>query len=202
MARIDADLRLGRHGAVTGELRRLVAEHPFRERFWEQLMLALYRDGRQGESLAAYQQARKTLSSEVGIDPGPRLQELHNQILNGDPALSITAAATTCPGPETRRRATCQARSRTSSGGQANWRRLTGSWTMRGALHGEPWRSAPWRGLPGSANRPDGALGASGRGALPRRPAARDLRGFDPSGVPITPGEAIRGFLDALGVAR
>ena len=100
VARIDADLCLARHGAVTGELRRLVAEHPFRERFWEQLMLALYRDGRQGEALAAYQQARKTLSSEVGVDPGPRLKELHNQILTSDPALGITAAATTRPGPE------------------------------------------------------------------------------------------------------
>ena len=59
MARIDADLRLGRHGAVTAELRQLVAEHPFRERSWEQLMLALYHDGRQAEALAAYQEARR-----------------------------------------------------------------------------------------------------------------------------------------------
>ena len=66
-----------------GELRGLVADHLFRERFWEQLMLALYRDGRQGEALAAYQQAHRRLSGELGIDPGPRLRELHSQILAG-----------------------------------------------------------------------------------------------------------------------
>lgn len=80
-ARIDTDLNLGRHGIVTAELRGLVAEHPFRERLWEQLMLALYRDGRQSDALGAYQEARNVLSAELGIDPGPRLQELHQQIL-------------------------------------------------------------------------------------------------------------------------
>jgi DNA-binding SARP family transcriptional activator len=105
LSRIDADLRLGRHSAVTAELRGLVAEHPFQERFWEQLMLALYRDGRQGEALAAYQQARRTLSSKLGIDPGPRLQELHNQILTGEPALAIiTTAVTPQSGPVPRDR--------------------------------------------------------------------------------------------------
>jgi DNA-binding SARP family transcriptional activator len=99
LARIDADLRLGRHGAVTGELRGLVAEQPFRERLWEQFMLALYRDGRQGEALAAYRQARWTLRTELGIDPGPSLQELHNQILAGDPALTVTTAVAARPDP-------------------------------------------------------------------------------------------------------
>lgn len=80
-ARIDTDLNLERHGTVTAELRGLVAEHPFRERLWEQLMLALYRDGRQSDALSAYQEARNVLSTELGIDPGPRLQELHQQIL-------------------------------------------------------------------------------------------------------------------------
>ena len=104
LARIDADLRLGRHGAVTAELRGLVARYPFRERSWEQLMLALYRDGRQGDALAAYQQARQTLRSELGIDPGPRLQELHNQVLAGDPALAGGDTAAARPGPVQRQR--------------------------------------------------------------------------------------------------
>jgi DNA-binding SARP family transcriptional activator len=100
-ARIDADLRLGRHGAVTPELRALVARHPFRERSWEQLMLALYRDGRQGDALAAYATARTTLRTELGIDPGPQLQALHAQILRADPALTLpptTLPPTTPPG--------------------------------------------------------------------------------------------------------
>jgi DNA-binding SARP family transcriptional activator/Flp pilus assembly protein TadD/Mrp family chromosome partitioning ATPase len=90
-ARIDADLHLGRHEKVTAELRGLVAEHPFRERFWEQLMLALYRAGRQSEALDAYTEARRRLSTELGIDPGPRLAELHGRILNADPELGLPA---------------------------------------------------------------------------------------------------------------
>ena len=92
-ARIDADLRLGHHGAVTAELRTLVAEHRFRERFWEQLMLALYRDGRQGDALGAYAEVRRTLRTELGVEPGPRLRALHARILNADPALDLSAAA-------------------------------------------------------------------------------------------------------------
>jgi DNA-binding SARP family transcriptional activator len=90
-ARIDADLQLGRHAAVTAELRALAARHQFRERFWEQLMLALYRDGRQGDALDAYADACRTLGTELGIAPGPRLRALHAQILNADPALDLRA---------------------------------------------------------------------------------------------------------------
>jgi DNA-binding SARP family transcriptional activator len=86
-ARIDADLHLGRHEAVTGELRALVAEHPYRERLWEQLMLALSRSGRRSEALEAYGEARAKLTTDLGIDPGPRLAELHRQILAADPAI-------------------------------------------------------------------------------------------------------------------
>jgi DNA-binding SARP family transcriptional activator/AraC-like DNA-binding protein len=91
-ARIDADLQLGRHGAVTPELRALVARYRFRERFWEQLMLALYRDGRRGDALDTYAEARRTLISELGLEPGPRLQALHAQILRADPALDLRGA--------------------------------------------------------------------------------------------------------------
>jgi DNA-binding SARP family transcriptional activator len=94
-ARIDADLRLGRHASVTAELRALVARHPFRERFWEQLMLALYRDGRQGDALDAYADARRTLRTELGIDPGPPLRALHARILRTDPGLDLRGTAPT-----------------------------------------------------------------------------------------------------------
>jgi YVTN family beta-propeller protein len=86
-ARIEADLALGRHDALTGELEQLVAEHPLRERLHGQLMLALYRCGRQAEALAAYRRARDLLAGELGIDPGEPLQRLHASVLGHDPAL-------------------------------------------------------------------------------------------------------------------
>jgi YVTN family beta-propeller protein len=85
--RIDADLALGRHQALTGELERLAGEYPLRERLHGQLMLALYRCGRQAEALAAYRRVRDLLAGELGIDPGERLQRLHGSVLTHDPAL-------------------------------------------------------------------------------------------------------------------
>ena len=73
-ARIDADLALGRHDTLTGELEQLTAEYPLRERLHGQLMLALYRCGRQAEALAAYRRARDLLAGELGIDPGEPLR--------------------------------------------------------------------------------------------------------------------------------
>ena len=80
--RIDAELRLGRHGAVIAELQRLAAAHPLREHLHALLMLALYRDGRRAEALAAYQHARRVLVDELGAEPGAELRELHRQILS------------------------------------------------------------------------------------------------------------------------
>src|SRR5690242_3770212 len=85
--RIEADLALGRHAAVTAELERLVADHPLRERLHGQLMLSLYRCGRQAEALAAYQRVRDLLAAELGIDPGEPLRRLHASVLAHDPAL-------------------------------------------------------------------------------------------------------------------
>ena len=86
-ARIDADLALGRHDTLTGELERLAADHPLRERLHGQLMLALYRCGRQAEALAAYRRIRDLLAGELGIDPGEPTQHLHAAVLAHDPAL-------------------------------------------------------------------------------------------------------------------
>jgi DNA-binding SARP family transcriptional activator len=85
--RIEADLALGRHGAVTAELERLVGDYPLRERLHGQLMLALYRCGRQAEALAAYRRVRDLLAAELGIDPGEPLRRLHASVLAHDPAL-------------------------------------------------------------------------------------------------------------------
>ena len=95
--RIDADLALGRHAALVGELEALAVEHPLRERVHAQLMLALYRSGRQAEALSAYHDARRTLVDELGIEPGPELQELERAILRQDPSLDVPAAGPAAP---------------------------------------------------------------------------------------------------------
>jgi DNA-binding SARP family transcriptional activator/tetratricopeptide (TPR) repeat protein len=91
-ARVDMELRMGRHNSLAAELRARADEHPLREQLWGQLMLALYRGGRQGDALAVYQQARTALRSELGVDPGEELRRLHQQILSGDPAIAAPVA--------------------------------------------------------------------------------------------------------------
>jgi len=91
MDRIDCDLALGRHEDLLGELHVLVGEHPLLERLRAQLILALYRAGRQAEALEAYQQARDVLVEELGIEPSPALQRLQKGILIQDPALELPA---------------------------------------------------------------------------------------------------------------
>jgi DNA-binding SARP family transcriptional activator/Tfp pilus assembly protein PilF len=90
--RIDADLHLGRHGDVIVELQQLAVAEPLRERLHAFLMVALYRDGRQGDALAAYRRARAVLADELGADPGPELQELQERVLAGDRDLAVPGA--------------------------------------------------------------------------------------------------------------
>jgi predicted ATPase/DNA-binding SARP family transcriptional activator len=92
--RIDADLELGRHADVIGELEGLVAREPARERLTGQLMTALYRSGRQTEALEVYQRTRATLAEELGLEPGPVLKALQSQILDQDSSLDRHAAPT------------------------------------------------------------------------------------------------------------
>jgi peptide/nickel transport system substrate-binding protein len=93
--RIEADLALGRHAELISELEALIHEHPLRERLRAQLMLALYRSGRQAEALAAYQQARKMLAEKLGLKPGRSLQELERAILRQDAELDPPGQAST-----------------------------------------------------------------------------------------------------------
>ncbi len=86
--RYDAELGCGRHDAVVPELETLTTEEPYRERFLEQRMLALYRSGRQAEALEVYRKARETLAEDLGLDPTPALQELERAILRQDPSLA------------------------------------------------------------------------------------------------------------------
>src|SRR3954449_2611341 len=92
-ARVDAELALGRHGALVAELQAHVAEHPWRERFHAQLMLALYRAGRQADALEAYRQAREVLVEQLGIQPGRELQDLQRAVLAQDSALDAPTDA-------------------------------------------------------------------------------------------------------------
>lgn len=87
--RMQADLETGRHGEIIGEVEKHVSEYPLRERPRAQLMLALYRSGRQADALDAYREARRTLVDELGIEPGRGLKELHSAILEQDPALDL-----------------------------------------------------------------------------------------------------------------
>ena len=89
---IQTELELGRHEDVVLELERLIAEHPLREGLRAQLMLALYRAGRQADALQAFQDARGVLRDELGLDPGPALQRLEQLILNQDPELAAPDA--------------------------------------------------------------------------------------------------------------
>jgi DNA-binding SARP family transcriptional activator len=91
--RIDADLELGRHGDVVGELEALVQRHPLRETFRRQLMLALYRSGRQAEALEAYQDARARFVEDLGIEPGPELSQLQAEILRHEAGIAAPGAA-------------------------------------------------------------------------------------------------------------
>jgi DNA-binding SARP family transcriptional activator len=91
--RVETELALGRHTALVGELEQLVAAHPLRERLRGQLMLALYRCGRQAEALEVYRATRLALADELGLEPSPELQELQRRMLQQDPSLTAPAVA-------------------------------------------------------------------------------------------------------------
>ncbi len=202
--RIEADLRLGRHGEVAGELRQLAAAHPLREHLHALLMLGLYRAGCQAEALAAYQAARRVLVEELGAEPGPELRQLHQQILDADPALTLTgraapaasAAAPTWPPP------------RQLPAAMADF-------TGRGAELAALTQVLDQTGVGGLGTVVISAIGGTagvGKTALAlhfaHQVAGRfgdgqlhvNLRGYDPTGSPATSAAAIRGFLEGLGV--
>jgi DNA-binding SARP family transcriptional activator len=95
--RVEADLALGLASVLVAELRRLVSEHPLRERLRSQLMLALYRDGRQAEALEVYREFRDVLRDELGLDPSPQLRELETAILRHDSPVSPVSPTTGAP---------------------------------------------------------------------------------------------------------
>lgn len=98
-AAVHADLDQGKGAELVPELETLVIDHPYRERLWSALIVALYRAGRQADALDAYQRARAVLGDELGVDPGPELRAVEAKVLAQDPSLLVAAAAPirTCP---------------------------------------------------------------------------------------------------------
>ena len=194
--RLSCDLALGAHGDVIGELAQLNAEFPLRERLASQLMLALWRCGRRGEALTAFDRTRRLLATELGIDPGQELRDLHARLLSDDPSLmpaTTDAAQVTVPrqlpsgvGHFTGRQAELKLLdelldSPARSGGAVVVTALRG---MAGV--GKTALSVHWART--VADRfPDGQLYVN-------------LRGYDPDGTPVTADEATCWFLSALRV--
>jgi DNA-binding SARP family transcriptional activator len=216
--RIQADLHEGRHEQLIPQLRDLTARDPLREQFHFQLMLALYRCGRQAEALDCYRDARRVLVQELGIEPGPELRRLHELVLAGDAALLAPAgepgdrhppggvtdpgtAASPAPGAE-------PVVPRQLPSAVTNFAGRAGELAALDGLLDDAGRTA--RGtVVISAVAGTAGVGKTALAVRWAHQAAErfrhgqlyvNLRGFDPSGVPVTPGEAIRGFLDALGV--
>jgi DNA-binding SARP family transcriptional activator len=237
--RVDADLHLGRHRDVIAQLRELAAAYPLRERRHEMLMLALYRDGRRAEALAAYHQARQMLVGELGVEPGTGLCHLHQRILSGDPGLLAAGqpvpgperattvspgperATTVSPGPGTPQRRTPQAGSARRGSRPPVWPPIPRQ--LPATVRHFAGRQAELKALAGlldEAHCGAGTVAISAIGGtagigkttlalhfahqvadrFPDGQLYVNLRGFGPSGEPMTPAEGIRGFLEALHV--
>ena len=207
--RAEADLRLGRQDELIPELQELTARHPMRERFHAQLMEALARAGRQAEALEAYRCARRGLVEELGIEPGALLRVLHQQILNGDPA--VTAPAAGLPPPPAAFTGTASPLAGVPQQLPAAVPQFTGrlaelAWLSE--ILGQAGSQAPGTvvisAIGGTAGVGKTALAVHWAHRVARRfPGGQlyvNLGGFDPSGSQVSPGEAIRGFLAALGV--
>ncbi len=226
----EAELQLGRQAEVLTELQRLAAEHPLREHLQALLMLALYRCGRQAEALTAYHQARTVLIDDLGIEPAAELRDLQRQILTSDPALDLpectgvsgwaSGGAADGVGPNAADEPGAGGVAADAAGGRApdvprQLPAAVADFTGRAAelaaltqILDQASASAPGTVVISAI----GGMAGVGKTALAlhwaHQVASRfadgqlyvNLRGFDPSAEPVTAPEAVRGFLDALGV--
>ncbi|AVT33030.1 SARP family transcriptional regulator [Plantactinospora sp. BC1] len=201
----DLALAAGRHAELLGELAARAAGYPFDERIAGQVMTALYRCGRQADALRHYQEVRSRLAGELGMDPAPALRRLHRQILTNDPTLDGPPA----PAPERPPAGTATTASPSVP------RQLPAPPV---AFTGREYELTELDGLldPPSGTGATAVVSGSagvGKSALTLYWAHRNadhfpdgqlyvnLRGFDPDGVVVAPEEAVRGFLDAFGIA-
>jgi DNA-binding SARP family transcriptional activator len=193
----DVRLRRGDHTALLVDLDPLADAHPLDERLAGQLMLAKYRSGRQAAALDHYERLRLRLADELGADPSPALQGLHQQILSADPGLAPVdgAAARRVPVPQhlpmSPRRFIGRARELAALDRALEVRHHTERAVSIAAISGSGGIGKSWLALHWAYRNmnkfPDGQLYVN-------------LRGFDPSDEPMPPGVAIRAFLDALAV--
>jgi DNA-binding SARP family transcriptional activator/tetratricopeptide (TPR) repeat protein len=207
----DADLHLGRHHELIADLQHLTDVHPLRERLRALLMLALYRAGRQADALAVFREGHRLLMDELAVEPGTQLRTLHQRILDGDSALEAPGAtgapfgAGAAAAPEGGLAAPRSPRQLPPV-----TRQFTGRAGDLAALHSLRHQSASPSGAPpifvisGTAGVGKTALAVCWAhqvaGQFPDGQLYVDLRGFGPSGGPVEPADAIRGFLDAFEV--
>jgi DNA-binding SARP family transcriptional activator len=204
-ALFEARLAAGEHAELVGGLEAMAAGDPLDEQVHGQLMLALYRCGRQADALAVFGRLRAALAEQLGIDPGPALRELQTAILRQDEALAVPARSPASPGA---RPVPVPAQLPPAvpgfAGRRAELARLDAVLTQaqRGPLGGSA--AVVISAVSGTAGVGKTALAVHwAHRVAPRFPDGQfyvNLRGFGPGGQPAEPGEAIRGFLDALGV--
>ena len=228
--RADVLLALGRHEEVVPDLTAMVADHPLRERMRGLLMVALYRCGRQAEALRVFAEGRRVLAEELGIDPGGDLSRIHQQVLTMDPALSvpnglaISGSSGSAPSDEDagsepapdggQRRPRPEGRTTPvpaqlpldATGFSGRREELS---MLRAMLPAEPGQQGSGQTVPivvlsGTAGTGKTALAIRfGHQVAKRFPGGQlyvNLRGLDPATPPMEPAEALRLFLDALGV--
>jgi DNA-binding SARP family transcriptional activator/tetratricopeptide (TPR) repeat protein len=206
--RMDAGLAQGRHAELAGELAQLTADHPLRERFGAQLMLALYRCGRQAEALAAYQRTRRMLVDELGVEPGRELRDLQRGILAGDPRLAAPDPARTAV-PPLPGVGSAGVVPRQLPAGVARFAGRTaelaalGTW-LREACGADESTKVMVIGGTAGAGKTALAVHWAHRAAknFPDGQLYVNLRGFDPSGIPVAAADALRWFLGAFGVTE
>jgi DNA-binding SARP family transcriptional activator/tetratricopeptide (TPR) repeat protein len=199
--RLEAEVRLGHHAEVVSELRRFASDHPLREHLHALVMLALYRCGRQGEALAAYQTARRILIGELGSEPGQELKQLHQRILSRDPELGV-------PGPTLVTESQIMITPRELPGAVGHFTgRVQELAMLTGLLDGAGYDgpgALMISAIGGTAGVGKTALAVHWAhqvaGRFPDGQLYANLHGFDPTGTPATPDKVIRTFLDALRV--
>ncbi|WP_326615499.1 tetratricopeptide repeat protein (plasmid) [Streptomyces scopuliridis] len=208
--RFDIDVQLGRHDTLIPELRALAGQHPLRERLCHLLMTALYRSGRQAEALACYRKTRNTLVAELGIEPGPSLRRLHHSILTADTSLEylpssrqevdLAHAPAAQPDAHIYRPAQLPADLAIFTGRHTELDQARGLLPKDGG-HTEAMTISVVSGMAGIGKTTLAVhLAHEIADGFPDGQLFINLRGFDATGSIVTPEEAIRIFLDALGV--